>query len=512
MILGIGLVSLATLFPIGLLRLRDATRYTRSSLLLQTAAADMSSRGLFYGPSFQYAENLNYRFAALGFPLTPWYSSPYLVSNNSGPSYNPLYQDTAFYGDDPFDANNPGAWNKSGSLPNPLSTTSYPGSGPGLPFAYDPLWRYQTISTVNSTPGYYMGDTYEARFGSGIGYMRPDPDGRGVPSAHGLQRITNFNRPYIMSSGVQIPVMPMASSVPNVFVSQEDMVWQDPQNNTYTLNGQGATNYGVAVTGPSPVLPDLSPPAGSVNQNAGGSISLLWRYSWMFTGQLTNAGNASCYDGNIVIWENRPFGIQVPASVPYPPGGSFQSYQVEGETVVEAIFGYSNTIVPSGGPGYGSAADRTVLLRWPDSIPDPVVRVGDWIADVTYERQQLVVYNPTAGTGRFLNAVNGAPAGYPNPANNFEWDNTPPQRCYWYQIQKITSAIPDATVSGHRSMIVYVNQSLVSRTVLMPGTNGPLPVYLNAALIAPNVINVIPQTFFVRSSSNGGQSPFGTVP
>ena len=56
MILGIGLVSLATLFPIGLLRLRDATRYTRSALLLQTAAADASSRGLFYGPSFQYAE------------------------------------------------------------------------------------------------------------------------------------------------------------------------------------------------------------------------------------------------------------------------------------------------------------------------------------------------------------------------------------------------------------------------------------------------------------------------
>ncbi len=43
MILGVGLVSLATLFPIGLLRLRDATRYTRSATLLQSAASDARS-------------------------------------------------------------------------------------------------------------------------------------------------------------------------------------------------------------------------------------------------------------------------------------------------------------------------------------------------------------------------------------------------------------------------------------------------------------------------------------
>ena len=31
----------------------------------------------------------------------------------------------------------------------------------------------------------------------------------------------------------------------------------------------------------------------------------------------------------------------------------------------------------------------TVLLRWYASVPDPVVKVGDWIADVTYERNQV---------------------------------------------------------------------------------------------------------------------------
>ncbi len=46
-------------------------------------------------------------------------------------------------------------------------------------------------------------------------------------------------------------------------------------------------------------------------------------------------------------------------------------------------------------------------------------------------------------------------------------------------------------------MIVYVNQSLSSDRP-DTGANGPQPVFLNAALIAPNVINVIPQTITVR--------------
>ncbi len=47
MILGVGLVSLATLFPIGLLRLRDAARYTRTKYLVDSAAADGSARSPF---------------------------------------------------------------------------------------------------------------------------------------------------------------------------------------------------------------------------------------------------------------------------------------------------------------------------------------------------------------------------------------------------------------------------------------------------------------------------------
>ena len=46
-----------------------------------------------------------------------------------------------------------------------------------------------------------------------------------------------------------------------------------------------------------------------------------------------------------------------------------------------------------------------------------------------------------------------------------------------------------------RAVVVYVNQSLQARTLLE--TNGQ-PHVLNAALIAPNVVNVIPQSIFAR--------------
>ena len=61
-------------------------------------------------------------------------------------------------------------------------------------------------------------------------------------------------------------------------------------------------------------------------------------------------------------------------------------------------------------------------------------------------------------------------------------------------------------------MTVYVNQSLVSRTVLTQAEWSAQPVFLNAALIAPNVVNVIPQTIFLRSSSTIGPSQSGTGP
>jgi type II secretory pathway pseudopilin PulG len=494
MILGVGLVSLATLFPIGLLRLRDATRYTRSAILLQTAAADATSRGLFSSQSFFYSDLLN------GNNFPHWY-----FSRTSG-QYNPLIQDTPTYGGDWSTGaytgfgglgNNPGQLNQASPL---INGYTFPIVGPGLPFAYDPLWRFYVYNPNTNAQGYYLDPanhtTFEARFGYGIPFVRrADPSG-GLPSAHGLQRLTNFNGQLVNG----FPLMPTSAFVPSIFVSQEDVVWQDPNVGTYTLNGISAANGGVAVQTPSAVIPDLSAPVNAGPGANGGTPSLDWRYSWMYTGQLNSAENLSCFDGSIVIFENRPFGIATPTNMVHSQGGT-NDYQVDGETVVEAIFGFSGNVLPNGGPGYGAGADRTVLLRWPSSMPDPVVRPGDWIADVTYERHLGVValrwWGGTTMTtpGKVAQPV---PGGVANPTNNGEWDNLPAQRCFWYQVQKVVPPSLDTLgdVRDYRSMVVYVNQSLQART-LLSGTGGT-PAHVNAALIAPNVVNVIPQTIFIR--------------
>ena len=213
-----------------------------------------------------------------------------------------------------------------------------------------------------------MGDTFEARFGSGIGYIRSDPSDGGLPSAHGLQRITNFNRPFLINGGNTIPIMPISNQVPNIFVSQEDVVWVEAlQSNAF-----------------SPVLPDLSLPSSP------SAPAIDWHYSWMFTGYQVSSSGGATFEGNIVIFENRPFGIDAELNPPNTTGLAGGTYRVAGETVVEAIFGHSRNVQGN----YAAGADRTVLLRWYASEADPVVKPGDWIADVTYERNQLTVYNP----------------------------------------------------------------------------------------------------------------------
>src|SRR5271157_4030469 len=195
LILGVGLVSLATLFPIGLLRLREAQRQSRSAYLYESAAADVAARGLFSTNSFVSADLLN---PAAGFPV--WY--PNAASPTIPAGFNPLVQDAAYYalGYDPT-----------------TGVTSGSEGGYGLPFAYDPLWRWQTdhanggIYLFDASNPDYPNGTPEARFAAGdalralAGNDPYDPI-NGPPSTYGLQRLTNFNRPaYTNTAGTFIP-------------------------------------------------------------------------------------------------------------------------------------------------------------------------------------------------------------------------------------------------------------------------------------------------------------------
>jgi hypothetical protein len=506
LILSVGLVSVATLFPIGLLRLRDATRYSRSTYLAQSANGDISARNLLSSQSFV--------------------NSLFYGNNMLSGLYDPLIQDTPFPNGDwggaggAGGATSPGVYSGVGGIGPPVTGTpplpvswvegangnpmitvngvqkpTYPSiNGPGLPIAYDPLWFYEAaIQGFNPAPA------FEGRFGAGIGFIREDPFDKGVPSAHGLQRINNFT---VATQAV----------IPSVFVSPEDVVWQEPTNTNYFMafnsnTGAPTVDRGGQVTGavtppvgtaPSPVIPDLSLAA----SNGAPATANDFHYSWIFTGALVNSSNLACFDGNIVVFENRPFGISATSVIPNAPAGTsnLQAYQVDGETVVEAIWGHGGNIKTAVGAnaGYAAGAQRTVLLRWYASVPDPVVKAGDWIADVTYERSQSVVLSRWwTGTSSLLPP--NLPLGIVNTQNNGEWDNLPAQRCYWYQVQKASPAGPDyyidTTGATYRSMVVYINQNLQSRTLL---TAVGTPYILNAALIAPNVVNVIPTTIFTR--------------
>jgi hypothetical protein len=586
LILGVGVVSLATLFPLGLIRLRNAQRMNRGAILADSAAAELGSRNLLYKGSF------------VGSPgISPWYRTA-TVRASLSQYFDPWVQDTPFYGGDWFglpngtnvdpipDSLDPTVHHPAGASANTLvqdGSGNYhlrPGVGPGLPVAYDPLWRYVTgiyqnwagnpLNAVAANPASYTsvaGPAAETRFGSGIGLIRadtlnqaPNPSNgpailnKTVPSAHGLQRLSNFQATSILNtnanpttyydlfagrSGPSAPydwqVAQNNLAVLQTFVSPEDPVLQESTGTYIDPNAALPKNTDTpppVMTGPSTVVPSLT-----VEGQTSTHHSILrpttspvadWRYTWLITGRQSDVTNGTVFDVDIVVCENRPFAMEliVPAGAfPNPPAGAPASggehYKAAGERVVEAVYGYSTTpnpltthdpLAPGVGLtvpnqpkwGYGSAsAARTVLLRWPALLPDPDVRVGSWIADVTYERNEGIVLpniskpnNPTDASNYF--------GRFPGPY--------PAQRCYWYQVAKRTDAGPDVIapgtltqpiagvnpVLGYRSMTVWTTAPLRALTLLNYAAANPQPVHPEAALVMPSVVNVYPRTVYSR--------------
>jgi hypothetical protein len=475
LILGVGMVSLLTLFPLGLLRLRTATRLSRSTYLTESAESDISMRNLL--AKFTFITPLQNTTQALS-------PTPYVTTPNG--LYDPWVQDTPAYGQDW----NGGGLNFGGMYRGVGGAGQYGlGSnwtyanligGPGLPVAYDPLWRAQLVANwpyqANATLP-TLDPRGEARFGAGIStgnnggltYLRSPANG--LPSAHGLQRITNFFPGNAQSTPALALSTPQAYAIEEAFVSPEDLVFQDPKSqyvarpdpNIAALSFPGVSN-------PSPIVPDLSQVSGAGSATPTSTTTTVykpvrdWRYTWMFTGQQTDALNGTVFDGSVVVFENRQFGFDL---VPSPFGGGSANMPA-GETVVEAVWGAGSNVVN----GYPRNAKRIVLLRWPSAMADPDVKVGQWIADVTYERKFSV-----------SNARYPANALYPG------------QRCYWYQIAKRTEPGPDPSLANYRSLTVWTSSDLRALSQLNP--NGT-PVNVEAALIAPSVVNVIPRTIYTR--------------
>jgi hypothetical protein len=339
--------------------------------------------------------------------------------------------------------------------------------------AYDPLWRFHTQTYPLWPTGFplpppasvYQGTKpppNEARFASGIGFVRSDPHpaqpATNLPSAHGLQRVTNFN-----------PSLPTASAVPDIFVSPEDLVLQSGKDTS-------ATSGSI-----SPLVPDMN--LGTVASTGMPSPQYDWRYTWMLTGQQADATDGSIFDCDIVIFENRPFAVDAIPGGKAPFGGATET--ISGETVVEAVFGYTSNVrtLPKQTLGYGTNASRTVLLRWPATQPDPEVKIGTWIADVTYERN----FQEDFQRGVTDAMTSGAFYSY--------------QRCYWYQVAKRTQPGPGTPLTGdagvnYREMTVWTSTPLRAFTLLDSGTGHPY--HVNAALVSPYVVNVFSRTIYTR--------------
>jgi type II secretory pathway pseudopilin PulG len=447
LIMGVGLVSLATLFPLGLLRLRDAARNSRSGLLAESATADIQSRNLLKKQSFLDASTC------------PWY---YGNSNSLYAPAIPILPYDPWLEDGPFSG--------GGINLNPVNFPLAPPIGPGLPVCYDPFWLAITGYYGSSNP-----NSRQARFAQGTN-LRADPNGTAA-SAYGLQRITNFSVDFptsaLLGTGTATRSNPNPSWVmlQNIFVSHDDVVFN-------SLEESNKPN------GFSSILPDLST----------GSMQLDYAYSWFFTGHQADVTNDTSFVGDLVVCNNRPFGFETVGTID----------TAIGETVVEGIFGYATPVIDARHTGYGYAprSSRTVLLRWPGSMPDPEVRVGGWIADVTYER--LAANEP----GKIREAVGLVDADI--EYNRINRPDNPMaltplygmQRCHWYRIvrksaieDEITGTTKAPVAVGYRRMTVVVGSELQSLTIMDVNGN---PAHVNAALVMPSVVNVFPRSFNTR--------------
>lgn len=436
MILGIGMTSLMTLFPIGLLKIREARRNNRASLLAENVASDLKTRDLLN----------RYSFAA-------------------------TYAATGITGGTLFDV-----WNKDyEALAYPANAANIievqPSTGLGLPVVccYDPLF-WSNLAYTGSPAFTSVGQLVrpELRFGRAFGNdLRQDPDGSRA-SGLGLPRLTNI-WPALAAPGAG-PSMGNINSVASIFVSQDDAVFPEFENQANTK----ITSATQSSFRQSPILP-------LVDSAASGAYSLNdWDYNWIFTGK---SRDRNVFEGDIVVFHKRQLGVNMDASN--------NITGVYGERVVEGIFGLGSIpLTMNGGQmGYAAGNSRKVLLMWPkvDDGERPDIKIGGWIADVTYEP-----YLSTT-VSRFLNDFDGD--GRPDVQHGG-------QRCHWYRIVQ-RSEVTDPSIADPglsnlantmEAMIVTVDRPVVSKTLLQKVSGGYAPVHVNAALVAPEVVAVFPIT------------------
>jgi prepilin-type N-terminal cleavage/methylation domain-containing protein len=245
LIMGIGLLSLATLFPLGLLRLRDANRASRSALLAASAGSDLTAAGILYKPFY-----------------------------------------LSLYGYDPFTID-----------PGRLAA----GYGKGVTVCIDPLWWNQIEGRGITNRPLAAADpvlSQVTRFASGMndattGFV---PNNGSPPSAFGLPRLSPYA---VVGPADPVTANRQAVALSQLFGSPDDLVYQS-EGDSNPAGGLVDWSDGVGST----LVPQVTY-TGAVPDGPLADLS----YTWLFTGRQTDIGNGLTFDGDIVILHNRPYSI-----------------------------------------------------------------------------------------------------------------------------------------------------------------------------------------------------------
>ena len=383
LIMGVGLISLATLFPLGLLRLRDAQRQSRSALLLESAVADMSARQLLDKSTFlqTYYQIDPFLSDALPLPL-----DTIIVANQISGGL-PMCLDPLW-----FSVNN--------LYPLTPSLQQVAGSNPAV-FAPSLSSPYSPTVVTNNFPAKSFSSTtgVTARFGASATLGAP-----------GLQRLTNFVPWCAAASQYKFTYVNPGLTMPGNFRDMAEQTFVSPED--IVMQNDSATEFptGINTAGTSGVVPLLKLTSyDPVTQ-------IDYRFSWFFTGRQIDVLDDTQFSGDIVVVENRQFGAEVDPAATGITNAS-------GEFVMNAIFGAGSNN-PGGAANYfATGASRNVLLSWPATSPDPEIKVGSWFADVTYKSTNVPISGSLGGTVT----------------------SYPPQRCNWYQVTKRSDVITNGT-------------------------------------------------------------------
>ena len=413
LVMAIGLVSLPPSSR-SAWSLRQARRNTRSTLLYPAALADIDAKQL-----------LNRRY----FDAMPWYGYfPHTAGTGIG--YDPWVQDlplpsgaTATSGGQTYLVDDGGAYRGKGVTYRFATgdVTEFPKTGEGLPVCYDPLW-WSVVNGLDSTVT-PLTQPLVSRFGRSpaAGVVAPTtgasatPPSATAPPAPTACPASRTPSPSAHSSS------PKPSSRPTTASCRRRA--RSPRSPSPTPPAT-PTSLSSKATRPCPRS------TSSATLGAGNLLSIErtfdYSFSWMFTGRRSRR-----LQRRDLRRRHRRSSTTAPSpSTSAPPtprrrrrarrrGDLRLRHRRPGRAASTARI--TTTV------GY-SHDQRTVLLRWPLSQPDPDVRVGGWIADVTYERTK---HDRFARFG-------------PGPAE----PTYPGQRCHWYRV--VRRGEPSRTRSSAR--------------------------------------------------------------